>query len=68
MKIQVVVTKDGAIVGFGPVSSVSSSQTVRGGLIAGPDQVLKEVEVPAETYMSHQDGARLHSELQKHLK
>jgi hypothetical protein len=74
MKMRVVIKENGDIAGFGPVPSQQfvptgewSGKTPEGGLVAGPGQVIKEVEVP-DVLGLITDGAKLHHELKKHLK
>jgi len=72
MKFTVVTTDKGDIVGFthGPAQGMLPGWTGKkpdGGLIAGPGQRIKEIEVPDEI-AAIADGAKLHEQIKKHLK
>ena len=72
MKMTVITTEKGDIVGFthGPAHGMLPGWTGKkpeGGLVAGPGQRSKEIEVPDEL-AAITDGAKLHELVKKHLK
>lgn len=70
MKMTVITSSDGSIIGFGrsqdDAQARDADSGVRGGVMAGPGQRMQEVDVPDEL-AAIENGADLHSRLRKHL-
>jgi len=71
MKITVIASEKGEIVGFTHGPAIGRLTGIKGvpdgGLLAGPGQTLKEIEVPDE-FAAITDGHKLHDILKKHMK
>ena len=72
MKVTVVLDSKGEVVGFtpGPATGLLAgfgTEAPHGGLLAGPGQEIKEIDVPEEM-VSISDFPKLHEHLRHHTK
>lgn len=65
MKMRVVLDKGGQIVA---AQEAADGPAAEAGLIAGPGQQLREVELPQGTVLSKEDPALFHQELMRHIR